>query len=62
MALRHEHRERDVVGADAALGDVLRESLAPLPRLEARGVEGVGGGDVSEGGVGDVGVGGSVLA
>lgn len=30
VALRHEHRERDVIGADAARGDVLRESLAPL--------------------------------
>ena len=61
VALGHEHRERDVVGADAAPGDVLRESLAPLPRLEARGVDGVNGGDVGEGDVGDVGVGGLVL-
>ena len=30
VALRHEHRERDVVGADAAPGDVLRESQAPF--------------------------------
>ena len=44
---------RDVVGADAAPGYVLRESLA-LPRLEARGIDGVDGGDVGEGGVGDV--------
>lgn len=40
----------------------MRESLAPLPRLEARGVDGVDGGDVGEGDVGDGGVGGLVLA
>jgi len=33
----------------------------PLPRLDARGVDGVGGGDVGEGDVGDVGVGGLAL-
>ena len=62
VALGHEHWERDVAGADAAPGDVLRESLAPLSRLESRGVDGVNGGDVGEGDVGDVGVGGLVLA
>ena len=34
----------------------------PLPRLEARGVDGVGGGGVGEGDAGDVGVGGLALA
>lgn len=62
VALGDEDGECDVVGFDVAPGDVLGHTLAADPGLPARSVDAVYADDVVEEHVGDIGVGGLVLA
>jgi len=62
VRLRGKDGESDVIHANIGPGYILCESLTDLPRLEARGISDVDGGDVIDGDIGNVGKRGLILA